>query len=113
MDPVPTPSPKRTKRMKNKKDEEQKGCKRGSRGTKDQLLIDKTVLRDCKKRSTNQSMTWIDNKKAYNFVPHSWINECMKMFGMAENMRNLFEKSMKQWQLALTSNGEELGGGGG
>ena len=58
-------------------------------------------------------MTWIDNKKAYNFVPHSWINECMKMFGMAENMRNLFEKNMKQWQLALTSNGEELGGGGG
>ena len=30
--------------------EEQKGCKRGSRGTKDQLLIDKTVLKDCKKR---------------------------------------------------------------
>ena len=29
---------------------EQKGCKRGSRGTKDQLLIDKTVLEDCKKR---------------------------------------------------------------
>ena len=24
--------------------EEQKGCKRGSRGTKDQLLIDETVL---------------------------------------------------------------------
>ena len=33
--------------------EEQKGCKRGSRGTKDLLLIDKTVLRDCKKRHTN------------------------------------------------------------
>ena len=29
---------------------EQKGCRKGSRGTKDQLLIDKTVLRDCKKR---------------------------------------------------------------
>ena len=36
--------------------EEQKGCKRGSRGTKDQLLIDKTVLKDCKKRHTNISM---------------------------------------------------------
>lgn len=35
--------------------EEQKGCKRGSRGTKDQLLIDKTVLKDCKKRHTNLS----------------------------------------------------------
>ena len=29
--------------------EEQKGCRQGSRGTKDQLLIGKTVLKDCKK----------------------------------------------------------------
>ena len=28
---------------------EQKGCCEGSHGTKDQLLIDKTVLRDCKR----------------------------------------------------------------
>ena len=27
---------------------EQKGCKRGSFGTKDQLLIEKGVLKDCK-----------------------------------------------------------------
>ena len=71
--------------------EEQKGCKRGSRGTKHQLLIDKTVLKDCKKRHTNLSMAWIDYKKAYDFVPHSWINECMEMFGIAENVRNLLE----------------------
>ena len=51
--------------------EEQKGCKRGSRGTKDQLLIDKMVLNDCKKRHTNLSMTWIDYRKAYDLVPHS------------------------------------------
>ena len=29
---------------------EQKGCRKENRGTKDQLLIDKTVLRDWKKR---------------------------------------------------------------
>ena len=63
--------------------EEQKGCKRGSRGTKDQLLIDKTVLKDCKKRYTNLSMAWIDYKKAYDLVPHSWVNECMETFVMA------------------------------
>ena len=51
--------------------EEQKGCKSGSRGTKDQLLIDKIVLKDCKKRHNNLSMAWIDYTKAYDFVPHS------------------------------------------
>ena len=30
--------------------EEQKGCRRRSRGTKDQLLIDKAVIRNCKRR---------------------------------------------------------------
>ena len=54
-------------------------------------------------------MAWIDYKKAYDFVPHSWINECMKMFGIAENVRNLLEKNMEQWKLVLTSNGEDVG----
>ena len=50
---------------------EQKGCRRNSRGTKDQLLIDKMVLNDCKKRHTNLGMTWIDYKKAYDMIPIS------------------------------------------
>ena len=54
-------------------------------------------------------MAWIDYKKAYDFLPHSWIDECMEMFGIAENARNLLEKSMEQWKLSLTSNGEDLG----
>ena len=88
---------------------EQKGCKRNSRGTKDQLLIDKTVLKDCRKRYTNLAMAWIDYKKAYDLVPHSRIKECLELMGIAENVRELLEKSMKQWKLSLTSNGNELG----
>ena len=33
----------------------------------------------------------------------------MEMFGIAENVRNLLEKSMEQWKLSLTSNDEDLG----
>ena len=53
-------------------------------------------------------MAWIDYKKAYDFVLHSWINACLKLFGIADNMRNFLEKSMEQWNLSLTSNGEHL-----
>ena len=35
----------------------QKGCCQGSHGTKDQLLTDKTVLIDCKRRHTDLAMT--------------------------------------------------------
>ena len=69
---------------------------RGSHGTKDQLLIDKAVLKDCKKRHTNLSMACIDYRKAYDLVQHSWVIECMKMFRIAENLRTFFQKSMQQ-----------------
>ena len=38
-------------------------------------MIDKTVLKACKKRHTNLSMAWTDYRKAYELVPHSWVNE--------------------------------------
>ena len=62
----------------------------------DQLLIDKTASRDCKKRRTNLVMAWIDCKKAYDFVPHSWIIDCMEMAGIADNMINFLQKSLDQ-----------------
>ena len=48
---------------------EQKGCRKGSRGIKDQLFINKTVLRNCKRRHTNLPAAWIDYKKAYDKIP--------------------------------------------
>ena len=88
--------------------EEQKGCRRKSRGTKDQLLIDKAVLKDCRKRRTNLAMAWIDYREAHDFVSHSWILECLDMFGIAENIRKFLENSMKNWKLRLHSDGLDL-----
>ena len=76
--------------------EEQKRWRRLSRGKKYQLLIDKTVLKDCKKKHTNLYMSWIDHKKAYHFARHSWINECIELFGIADNVRIFLEQSMVQ-----------------
>ena len=52
---------------------EQKGCRRGSYGCKDQLMIDEIILENCKKRKRNLSCAWIDLKKAFDIVPHEWI----------------------------------------
>ena len=84
--------------------EEQKGCRRKSTGTKDQLLTDNTILKNCRKRRTNLAMTWIDYRKAYDFVPHSSILECLAMLGIADNVRSFLEK----WKLLLNSNGSDL-----
>ena len=87
---------------------EQKGCRKGSCGTKDQLLIDKTALRGCRKRHTNLAMTWIDYKKAYGMVPHSWISDCLDMFGIANNVQDFLNNSMKSWRLELNASGNTL-----
>ena len=81
---------------------EQKGCRRSSRGTKDQLLIDKMVLNDCKKRHTNLGMAWIDYKKAYDMIPHSRILENLGLMHVSENIVEFIRKSMKNWNANLT-----------
>ena len=55
--------------------EEQKGCRKQSRGTKDQLLIDKAITKDARLKCRSLNMAWVDYKKAYDMVPHSWILE--------------------------------------
>ena len=49
--------------------DEQKGCKRGSYGCKDQLLINKMIL------EITCQISWIDHKKALDSIPHSWIEK--------------------------------------
>ena len=44
-------------------------------------------------------MAGIDYRKAYDFAPHSWILECLDMFGIADIVRSFLEKSMKKWKL--------------
>ena len=53
----------------------QKGCRRKCRGTKDQLLIDKMVMMNSKRRKANLNMACIDYKKAFDVIPHSWLIE--------------------------------------
>ena len=50
--------------------DEKKGCKKRSRGTKDQLIIDKTVLKDCRNRKTNLTMAWIDYTRRHTTWYH-------------------------------------------
>ena len=85
---------------------EQKGCRKGSRGTNDLLYIDRAVIKEVKSRNKNLAMAWIDYKKAYYMVPHSWIIECLDLFGVAENIKSLLVNSMEKWKVILCS---ELG----
>ena len=88
--------------------EEQKGCRKGSRGTNDSLHIDRAVIKEVKSRNKNLAMAWIDYKKVYDMAPHSWIIECLDLFGVAENIRDLVVNSMEKCKVMLCSGNSEL-----
>ena len=68
---------------------------------KDQLLIDKAIMGNFRRRKVGLSMVWIDYQKAYDMVPHSWIKKSMGMCGVADNISHFLSKSMESWQPIL------------
>uniref|UniRef100_H3AYE9 Reverse transcriptase domain-containing protein n=1 Tax=Latimeria chalumnae TaxID=7897 RepID=H3AYE9_LATCH len=88
---------------------EQKGNCRNTRGTKDQLLIDKTILRDCKVQKINLAICWIDYRKAFDSVLHSWILECLRMYKVNERIMKFMERAMKLWKTSLIWNNHHMG----
>ena len=42
-------------------------------------------------------------------VPHSWITECLDLYGVAENVKSLLVNSMEKWKVMLYSGNSELG----
>ena len=87
---------------------EQKGCRAEYKGTKDHLLLDKVILKDCKQRKNGLAMGWIDYQKAYDLVSHSWILETLKMVGVAGRIRRMLGESMKNWTTNLECGGRNL-----
>ena len=88
---------------------EQKGARPGSRGTKEQLAIDRSVTEDNKKRHTNLAMAWIDYQKAYDSVPHTWITRCLEIYKIDKKIQQLIQTAMLQWKTMLTHGKTELG----
>ena len=73
------------------------------------LLIIETVIRNYKRRKTNLFISWVDFRKAYDLVPHSWILESLRITGAADNMVRFLGNSMKNWKTQLAANGADLG----
>ena len=88
--------------------DKQKGCCKGSRGTVELLYLDQHILNESITRRKNLAMAWIDYKKAYGMVPHSWIITPLKMYKISHEVINFIDKTMKTWIVELTVGGRRL-----
>ena len=50
----------------------------------------------------NLSTSWIDYKKAFDSVPHSWILKCLQMYKIHPVLITFIEESMSQWKTNMT-----------
>ena len=81
---------------------EQKGCRRGSYGCKDQLMINKMILENCKKIKRNLSCAWIAYEKTFDSVPHEWILRSLELFKVSPRVVGFLKHTMKNWKTQLT-----------
>jgi hypothetical protein len=59
--------------------EEQKGCVKESFGCKEQLIIDMVIIEQPRQNNRNIYTGFIDYKKDYDSVPHSWLIKIIKI----------------------------------
>jgi hypothetical protein len=80
---------------------EQKGCRSRTKGCKDQLVISKAILQECKSRTKNSSMAWIDYQKAFDRVPPSWIIKSLELIGINNKVISFTKKVMPYWRTRM------------
>ena len=80
---------------------QQRGGNKDCYGCKDQLMIKNVILENCKKKKKNLSTAWIDYKKAFDSVPHSWILSCLRMYRINPELTTFIEASMRQWKTSM------------
>ena len=53
-------------------------------------------------------MAWIDYKKTFDMIPHSWLIECQEIYGAEKNTIRFLKITMPNWKTILTSSGTRL-----
>nr|XP_026484151.1 uncharacterized protein LOC113392088 [Vanessa tameamea] len=79
----------------------QNGCRGGSRGTKELLLIDMTISQQVRRFRKSLSTCWIDYKKAYDSVPHTWLLRVLELYKLDTTLCSFLRSCMGQWRTVL------------
>lgn len=77
---------------------EQKGCIKESFGCKEQLVIDSIIMNHAAKKCRNLCMAYIDYKKAFDSVPHSWLLKVLKLYKIHPYLVNTISYLMSNWK---------------
>ncbi|XP_045503596.1 uncharacterized protein LOC123700429 [Colias croceus] len=81
--------------------EEQKGCRKNSQGCKEQLTIDSVASIQALRQKRSIYTMYIDYKKAFDSVPHSWLIYILKHYKINHTIIHFLENIMRNWNTKL------------
>jgi hypothetical protein len=61
-------------------------------------MISKAIYEDCRRRNKNLSIPWIDYQKAFDSVPHCWVEKSIALVGMNSKIARFCKLSMEKWK---------------
>ena len=82
-------------------DEWQLGAVVGVLGIVDQLIVDKSIMKEVKTYHCNLVATFCDYKKAYNKVHHDWMLRVYKWIRMPDNLIRLLSSIIRKQKTRL------------
>jgi Reverse transcriptase (RNA-dependent DNA polymerase) len=81
--------------------EQQKGCKKGAYGYKEQLVIDNIIMRQAQVKIRNLYGGFVDYKKAYDMMPHSWLLLVIRLNKICEVIQGFLAYMMQNWKTTI------------
>ena len=66
-------------------------------------MISKAIYEDCRRRNQNLSIAWIDYQKAFDSVPHRWVEKSIALVGVNSKIVRFCKLSMEKYKTRLFS----------
>jgi len=60
-------------------------------------MISKAIYEDCRRRNKNLIIGWIDYQKAFDSVPHSWVEKSIALVGVNNKIVRFCKLFMEKW----------------
>ena len=80
---------------------EQKALRKETRGCLDALTVDRAIAEEAKRDKRSLSVAWVDYRKAFDLVPHRWVNSMLRAIGTPKATRALVKELTKLWATDL------------
>lgn len=81
--------------------EEQKECRAKHMGCKEQLIIDSAVLKHVQKGKKDLFVAYVDYKKAFDSIPHSWLLHILEIYKINPHIINFLKNIMPTWRTVI------------